>query len=655
MRLLRTILLGLLALLAITAAVFQTRDGSLARLFGRASFKEGENLFSFKPAKADLILVRNGDKSVTFFKNDKGIWREEGARGDRMDPRAAEAILQFAIGTKVVDMLPMTDTVKGNMREFGVENAPVEVIIKDKKEHSLARFKLGNIAPWILPPEKEKETDPIPTIYLKTDYYQWLNNIFVVSGNIMPLFKDGFRYLRDHRPLYINPADLKQIDIKTDSDNLTLKRESDKAPWLITKPIPLESDPALVNNLIGVLQQLTALKVNNPEEITVLEKNSPLNKQITLSFLNGQPPVTLTIYPKEKPDSQTVLATVSDRNCLFTLPVKAIAGLPGIQNLALSTKLLRSKILVNLDRLLLDGISIRSDADMSAIILHKFPAKKQWLYSVDRGPFRPVYEEQLGNLLKTLIYDPVADFATDSAVDLEPYGLYSPLYTLTFSFMPAPVGEEGKNTTGLLLPPVKKDPISIAIGRGIDGKYYAMVDDLPTVYTLSPDYLDRLGLHSYRWKPVELLQINNSELKAINISTPEFPSLKIEYDFAGDAWTVTENGQNVTPSINPNKANHYLDELAKTRVLQWLPSTNASAREALKHPTHTITLVSEPSLPVPGIPYLTETLFIAPVGQGNNSLLYYGQKEGESEYFIMNKAQLDLLIPDLKDTGEDDR
>lgn len=665
----RTIVLGILTIATIAVAVIQTQDGALRRLLGRGAFSVGENLFSFSPQKADLLLVRTGDLESQFRKNDQGIWWGVTPWNDRMDPRAAESILQFTLGTQVVDTLPLNNTVKGNLREFGVTNSPTEVIVKDKNEHSLARYKLGNISPWIilnndegvtrtnalnlekkfgaqklyflnyigiLPFLKDSVKDNYtPTTYLQSSFYQWMDNIFVTTGNISPLFKDGFRYLRDHRPLYFNPADIKAIEIKTDKDTLSLSRPDEKTPWLLTSPAPLKGDQAYISNLIGVLQKLTALRVYDPDEVTIQDKNSPQNRHITLSSFQNSPPVTLTIHPQEKASDDFVLATVSDRNAIFKLPINSVEGMPGIRNLALTQKLLRAKNLLDIDREALNAISLRSPQDDSSLIIKKI--HKKWRISDHGGDFTPLNEEQVFQLLKTISLDPVADFATDNAIDLGTYGLDDPVHVLMFAFE-------------------DKSPLSVFIGKGVDGKFYAMVDDIPSVYILSSDYVHRLGLHSYQWKPLHLIQLGASELCGIIAEVPGSEKLVLEETDVFDKWKASIGGEETPYPVNINKLNNFIDRFLRMEVRLWLPSSDLAAREALKKPAFRITFVTKPSFLDEGLPdIITHTISLAPAGGNETSLIFYGQKEGESEYFTIGRDQLDLFIPDVFETDEDAR
>lgn len=669
MRLFRTIILGILAAAAVFAAVFQTKEGSLGRLLGRGAFTEGENLFSFSPRKADLIIIRSGDTEALFTKQENGVWWASKPWDDRMDPRAAEAIVQFSLGTRVVDVLPLNNTVRGQMREFGVENSPIEVILKDKGEHSLARYKLGNLAPWGIPPETDKDAirpkvymntgyekwmhyyfevlnniSPVfkdaakpseltPTIYLKTNFYQWMQEIFVVSGNITPLFKDGLRYLRDHRPLYFNPNALSKIEIKADGKDLVLSRSSAERDWILTTPREYKTDKKVVNNLIGVLQQMTARKVSDPEDTTILEKNSPDNKQITLSFLNGAPPVTLTIYPQDKPADQTVMATVSDRKAIFALPVNPAYDMPGVRNLALTQKLLRAKNMVDIDRVQLNAISLRLAQEETSIILRK--TNNKWLYSESGGSLRPLNEQQLFNLLATLSLEPVQDFATDSAVDLELFGLNSPLYTLTFGFD-------------------IMSPLTIFIGFDkVDGQFYALVDGDSTIYKLSGDYIAKLGLQPHSWKPLNLFSHPGLVLTGIVAESKDSEPFRLEGEFMEEKWKATLGGRDVTAQLNPHKATIYMQKLGESQVVQWLSPTNQAAREALKNPAYTLTLILKPFLPDAQGGEVTEKLRIAPVSQLSG--LYYGEIEGTSEYFLINSEVVELFKPNLFESATDDQ
>lgn len=644
MGVIKTVLWALLAVCAIVVAVVQTRDGSLQRIFGRGSFDEGQALFSYDPHQAELIIVRMGDKSVEFTKNEQGEWWARSPWKDRVDPRAAAAIIQFSLGTKIVDTLPITNAVKGNMREFGVETAPVEVIIKDKRERSLARFKLGNQAPWLIIPEKKNEQDkpeePIPTLYLKTDYYQWAEDIFVVTGNIAPLFKEGMRYLQDYRPLYFNVQELAQIHFILPQNDFSLMRETKASPWKIGGEMSFDSDPKMVRNLLGVLQTLSAEKILKSTDISLSDRQRDQKRELVLSFFDNSAPITFAIYPPEKNDSTHVLAQVSNRDVYFLLPINAPdKGVLGVNNLAMSAKILRSRILVPINKDDLKAVSIRSQENLDSIVVKKSIHGK-WLGSIGGSNPKPVNEYQLVSFLKALLYTPVEDFATDSAVDLDPYGLASPLFTLTFSVENA-------------------SPVSVVIGQGIDNKYYAQRDELDTVYALSDDYMMSLGLNPYKWKTLNLLDFNSSELKHIILHRPQRPEQRLYYDFGGESWRIEEKVGDkmvdVTPEINPHKANNYLSGLELFEVVCWLPSSNSSAQKALKKSLYQITMVIDPTIPVPGVPLLTLTVNLAPAGRMGSMPMYYGQMEGDSDYFMIDEVKLHELFPVLRENQDDDR
>ena len=640
MGLIRTILWALLAVGILALAVLQTQEGSLARLFGRGEFKEGQFLFSYEPEQAHLIIARVGEKSLSFVKNDKGEWWCQTPWQDRMDPRAAAAIIQFSLGMKIVDTLPLNHTVTSNMREFGVDNTPVEVIIKDKKESSLARFKLGSLAPWVIRSEDEK-TPPLPTLYLKTDYYKWNDDIFVVTGNINPLFKEGMKYLRDYRPLYFDVKKLSAIEIKTPIESFFLEKDAITHKWKLGANGFFDADEKMVQNFLSVIQALSATELLEEKEVVLSEKLQQNAHTVTLAFEGGNP-LVLTLYPSGQKEQKTVLAKVSNRKGYFSLPIVAPdKGQAGLSNLAMSSKILRSRQLLPVERKEIEGISLRFGESGEGLVIKKSLHDK-WVYQQRDGSILPVNEYQLYSFLKTLLLEPVADFATDAVVDVEPYGLYNPLGVITFALK-------------------DKSPLSLVIGKGVDEGYYAQLENSPTVYALSSDYVSALGLATHRWRSPLILQLNSCELKNIQLERKDAPRMLLEYDFAGESWVAKEGAKgeekNVTLELNPHKANNLLTALEKLEVLQWMPSSFDSAYQALKKPTHTLVIETEPTVPIPGLERVSQTLFFAPASRVSVGAdpLYFGQVEGDGDYFLIPESKVKDIFFNLKETHEDDR
>ena len=215
------------------------------------------------------------------------------------------------------------------------------------------------------------------TTYMQTDFYGRDSRILVGTGNILPLFKSGIRQLRDHRPLLIHPAMPASIEINNKGQRIALERPSPdpRTPWKITYPLPLDTDPQMMDVLLGTLQKLTAVRVYDPEETSVPDMTDDQVTSVSIRNFTGrlagdgkslaveEKPVTLRIYPPSDNSNlaELVKATVSDRKAVFELAQTTGSNkeVPGVRNIPLDLNLLRSKQLTDIGDYKITGLSIR--------------------------------------------------------------------------------------------------------------------------------------------------------------------------------------------------------------------------------------------------------------------------------------------------------
>lgn len=355
MRILRFILLVLVTLAAIGAAVLLTIDGNLSRIIGRTAFSSGERLFPYTKEEMNEISwmrINCGGDMAEFRRRPNGVWWGEKPWDDRMDPRAAAAILQYTYSTSIVDALPLHKIDSASLKEFGVKTTPITITLKEmsadgRRSSTMARYTLGSTAPWLVDDTENQTTDD--TTYMQTDFYGRDSRILVGTGNILPLFKSGIRQLRDHRPLLIHPAMPASIEINNKGQRIALERPSPdpRTPWKITYPLPLDTDPQMMDVLLGTLQKLTAVRVYDPEETSVPDMTDDQVTSVSIRNFTGrlagdgkslaveEKPVTLRIYPPSDNSNlaELVKATVSDRKAVFELAQttgsnKEVPGVP---------------------------------------------------------------------------------------------------------------------------------------------------------------------------------------------------------------------------------------------------------------------------------------------------------------------------------------
>lgn len=673
MRLFRTILLVILTILSLTAAVIVTVEGNLSSLIGYMAFNKGERLFPYSHEEiSEISWMRVQDVHATAeaHRLENGVWWLSKPWNDRMDPIAAAAILQFTYSTTIVDALPLNNTVRNSMREFGVETTPVQITLKKADSDganatTLARYTLGSAAPWFVDNPEHKTVDG--TTYMRSNYHGNNDRILVGTGNILPLFRESINHLRDHRPLLLpspaskHPNQPCEIVISHRNKTVKLQRDSLTMPWQITEPLPLQANAKNVFELQNNLQLLTASKVSDPEETLLPETPEAERVKITIrTFGPGGPgaPVTLTIYPRDSQSSPTVKATVSDRRAVFDLPFEDNDFVPGIETLrkTLDLSSLRSPYLIRLNQPLLNGISIRPRSGYGVVIRLQEGDKdrsvsSKWLYSAEGHEFTGINEEQLMEFIKTFISAPVSDFMTDSPGDLGIYGLTDPQYIVTF-------GYKMKDDS---MPP----PQTLFIGQGADRGWYAMESGKPSVYKIGEDFMKVVRTDDLVWRPKKLIQFSRLYLKTLELARAGQHPLVLDYDHLLDTWKGVSGGRDVTMDINPNRARYYLTALENMYIRQWLPYSDQAAADALQSPVFTLrmeleepvgeetrlNIIDRPTnsnfthLPLPAEEYAkrTVTLQIAPAGEAGYSDFYYGRISTSPYYFIIDMNEVRKL------------
>lgn len=680
MRILRFILLVLVTLAAIGAAVLLTIDGNLSRIIGRTAFSSGERLFPYTKEEMNEISwmrINCGGDMAEFRRRPNGVWWGEKPWDDRMDPRAAAAILQYTYSTSIVDALPLHKIDSASLKEFGVKTTPITITLKEmsadgKRSSTVARYTLGSTAPWLVDDPENQTTDD--TTYMQTDFYGRDSRILVGTGNILPLFKSGIRQLRDHRPLLIHPAMPASIEINNKGQRIALERPSPdpRTPWKITYPLPLDTDPQMMNVLLGTLQKLTAVRVYDPEETSVPDMTDDQVSSVSIRNFTGrlagdgkslaveEKPVTLRIYPPSDNSNlaELVKATVSDRKAVFELAQTTGSNkeVPGVRNIPLDLNLLRSKQLTDIGDYKITGLSIRrSLQDYPTIVRfvqgdEKTGQQPTWMYTAEGSRYQEVNPDHLVSLLKTVKTGNVAGFASDKATDLSVYGLDNPLLTLTMSLLPKPNEKP-------------RPPVIVFFSKGTDGSWYARQSGKPTVVMLDNEYMKNFTANALAWKKKILLSFNRYNLKEMHLERiGSGGPLVLKFDRLDDSWTASKDGRDETLNINPNRANRYLDELEKMEVASWLPYTNPEAREALKKPVFRLKLVIQVYKDVsrqerqevtgkdgvtfsaePEMEEKTISMEIAPAGEAGFSRFYYGKINTTPYYFILNMDSVRLL------------
>lgn len=615
--LLSTALLGVLA-------SWQFLQGNLNSLLGTPPTEIGAKIYpAFPPESIASISIKTEETKANFVKMKTG-WQATEPWKDRMDPRAAISILTFANTAIAVDAVPRDDL---DAKLAGLNGGNIELHLRDDDGETLAMFRLGRRTPLLHLADEEKP-EPIPTTYLLPLERGRKSHVYAATGDILPLFKDGFSFLRDHSPFYFNPLSTQKIRLRTAQGELTLARENPASAWRITKPLDLSTNPEAVKTLLEGLVNLRATKLSDRAQVTLpTNGTSPQNDQIAITPFGSTTETILSILPPATPDAAETQATVNDRpNTVFTLPLKSDPSLVSIPDLPLTVNDLRDPTLTNLNIASIRGIAIESATAPTILISRQPPAP--WITTIN-GVEQQANEQRLYELLKAITTSRAIAFETDAAPeDLSPWGLDKPILRLIF---------------------LAENNLSLSVMFGLDknGNLFAKRKDSASIMRLDTRILDEIATNPHDWRHSLLWSVSSVDLKSITRISGQSPPLKLDYNWNSDEWVARSGENDVTEELDPSRAKYLLGALENLEVSRWLAPTDAPALAALSEPT-LVFQVEVKTVDEFGDEKSTITRTLA-LGIDPTSQLIYGKHSDDTVLFTLSPETFQKLAIPLLD------
>ncbi|RPJ33236.1 MAG: DUF4340 domain-containing protein [Verrucomicrobiaceae bacterium] len=560
-----TVALGLAAALLGFVAAWQWRLGNFDALLGTPPVAVGQRVYdSFTPAEVKHIRVSSGGASAGFSLRENG-WQAATPWEDRMDPRAAVAIINFTLAMRVEDLAEADDV---DPSAAGLEDGSVKIRLEDADRRPLANYRLGRVSPWKA--EVDGAEQAVATVFIQPRDRHRKRHVYLCAGDINPLFKDGLKFLRDHRPFYFNPVSLGKIRIRSQQGDLTLGRETPQSPWRIVKPLDLPTDPAAMKKLLEGLFELQAIRVSDRAAASPPAEDAAVKPaQIAITTFGSEVETVLEIYPPESPENQEVRATVSDRpNTRFELPLKPEPGIVSLADLPLAINDLRDPTLTRLNVASLRTISIQPATGAEILISREPP--QPWMTTIDGIPCE-ANEENLFALLKAVTSSRATGFESDAATDFTPWGLDRPVLTLRF---------------------LSRDNQVLELRFGLDSRGGLFVNraGTATVMRVDESFLASIPVRPYEWRHSRLWSVDRVNLLGIMRVDDGGPPLVLKYQFNQESWQAGQEGKDLTPRLDPARANFMLSVLEGLKVSRWLAANDEQALAALAKPSLSLTV-----------------------------------------------------------------
>ncbi len=613
----------MLAALAVAGLIAWQRLGNpIEEIFGKPATAVGQALYpNLTASEVKHIEVKVDQVEAAFSLSENG-WMASKPWQDRMDPRAAWAIVEFTRGMRVEDHAKVDET---DPAETGLKGGSVHIKLLDSDRQILATYRIGRRSPWMA--AMKPDEPPVPTVFVQAREHLRKDHIYTCTGDITSWFGDGLKHLRDHRPFYFNPLALKSIQIISAEGELTLSRESVESPWRIAKPLALKTDPAAVKTLIEGLYELQAAKVADRDSITLLNEDAVrASTSIALTSFGDEKAQVLEIMAAKSAEINERVATLNQRpDAVFEFPSDNRNGEVAIADLPLSVNALRDRSLTQLQVASLREITIKPA--VSAPIRITRQARGPWMTIVN-GVTSEANEERLFSLLKAVTEVQASDFISDAATDFSPWGIDRPILTLSFR------GESDQTLT-------------LLFGMDENGRVFINRQGTATVMEVEPNILEQISTQAYEWQHARLWSISRASLQAIERKMEGESAIFLKYNDRHESWQVEQDGKDITGNFNAMRANFMLGELEGLKVWRWLPANDEAASRALLDPSATFTVLEQTTNDMGDFTgFSKRTLRLAP-NQPSQPRFYYGYSESSRQYFLLDKESYSKLTIDL--------
>ncbi|BCX50398.1 conserved hypothetical protein [Haloferula helveola] len=624
-----TLLLGLTAVITVGLSGLRLSEGDLARVFGAPAAKIGDPLYEFDPSDVTVIQLAGNGASAVCQRKETGWWIVQPWH-DRMDPRAVQSLFGFTLGTRVEGAIPAEKVESANL---GFADGQIALRFATSDDEPLAKFRIGHRTAWV---GTNPETgDSIPTVFVEPRDKSRKNFLYACTdaNDVHSLLGDGFKRLRDHHPFLFHPTIIESIRIRNRSGEMVLSRGSPKELWKIVKPLGLNSDKDALLSLVQGLYDLEAVNVKNRSNVTLPTADPDAIDQIALKVFGNKEETVLSIYPPENADATTVLAAVSDRpDAVFELPLTTVASreegksLTGLNDLPLSVNALRDPTLTSIDPRGLKSILISPAAGDDILIRRETP-RQRFQVMLD-GRLGDPNETALFSLLKAITEGKVADFVSDTATDLKPYGLDQPFLILRF------LSFDG-------------NAIRLDFGESEDGTIHAIREGTTTVVKIDPSMLALIPTNPWDWRNPALWSIAAIDVTSLLVEKPGSPDLVLTPDFFAEKWKAKLGSEDVTGSLSPERADIFLQNLLDLEASNWLRPSETEADKALLKPDMVFTIFAktvDDQGEESGV--TSPQIRIAKVKRGNIELCY-GRVSTQPYPFLLDPEKVRQLEVDL--------
>jgi hypothetical protein len=579
--------------------------------------------FAAKPDQVDQVTLETSSQTLSFKVKDL-FWRCSAPVEDVVDPDQINALVRSVLEAEWLEKVD-PDTMDSNAWKLTGLAEPVAHLTLRGAGVSVAECWVGH------------ESALEGSCYVSIPRPMGKGRLhYVAKTGLAALVKTAPEQWRDTRLLNMPEEGVSVITLRNGPGLIELRRDKPKAPWAITKPLQARGSNERINELLAVILELKIKEVS-ANQAGQQEAVSPDALRIAITTPALPKPIEVVVE-REKADTSSIecKASVSHRSGRYVVTHERLDQLWSKLNA------LRDEHLARVSTPDVYVLAIQSQL-AGEVVMRK---NGDYWVVFRQGQWVPANGDRLVQLFKELNEHQVIAFASDSAANLEPYGLNKPFLTLSWAEgteqeANAPLPATADNA--FRVEPTIRTMRELAFAAGTDGKWFAKYDDEPFVYQVSPQLLNVVPRDNARWKSLSPGRFTQFSLKQISLAVGTSPPVNLNYDPTTAHWSGNVAEKDISPLIDRVKADSLVGRIAELKVEDWLQDRSAAAK-ALESPAITlrVTLLEDPFQPA-GPTKLVEYNF-APTQVGVDTPIYYGRINNDPDLFVIMRDQLRQVI-----------
>lgn len=395
--------------------------------------------------------------------------------------------------------------------------------------------------------------------------------ISVAEGNPHLLLASPLASLRQRRLVTIPPSQIMALSIRTGGDEVALERQigDDRkyTPWKIVQPIQAEADQEAIEELMMAISSLQINEVDRSK--TDLEPSAQGEvSRIRFGVLGLEKPVDLMIETLESDDDfapPITRAWISDR------PLNYLVSSGLSETLPRNPDDLRDRKLANIPEKALESIVLLEkigNARLEPRVLLKAERNRRgvtWKVNFQDRALEADYLK-ISQLIERMNEPVIVDFVDGGK--LSDHGMAPDSLGVGFNFvLPGPIGEDGTESQP------ERFARTLQFGWKEDGetpRLFANWVGESEIFELDPAFASLLPMHPLKWRSLNVLSINEVQVREINQFVRGRENIKLTYDKIRNNWDGTRNGVDISANIDPVAAGAFARQLCSLRAQGWL-------------------------------------------------------------------------------------